>query len=52
MIKETEQKDSSSVDKGLVAMFLRIIGRTQENIKRCERQTTADRIGRNIETGK
>jgi hypothetical protein len=24
MIKETEQKDSSSVDKGLVAMFLRM----------------------------
>lgn len=24
MIKETEKKDSSSVDKGLVAMFLRM----------------------------
>ena len=24
MIKETEQKDSSSADKGLVAMFLRM----------------------------
>jgi hypothetical protein len=55
MIKETEQKDSSSVDKGLVAMFLRMspnerllsndkIVRTILELRNACRQRKTDRI--------
>jgi hypothetical protein len=55
MIKETEQKESSSVDKGLVAMFLRMspderllsndkIVRTILELRNACRQRKTDRI--------
>jgi hypothetical protein len=55
MIKETEQEDSSIVDKGLVAMFLRMspderllandnMVRTILELRNAYRQRKADRI--------